>query len=344
LKLWFDVSNPFHANFFYPLIMELRREHDILITARKHGNTAQILEGKGLSHILVGRHGGGTPKGKLRAYAERTAKLTDLISKEKPDVLLTERDPSAVRVAFGLNIPAYTLFYDEREYFVNHMVFPLATKIFAPTFYTEQELSSQGVVHLDRVRWFHGFHTCYLKWCKIDARDNPLKEDDDDQVILVRPELEFASFFQGKADVLYETVKILSRRTDANIYVAPRTKSQEKAFSKLPVKIMNSALPENPVIYADVVAGAAETMLQEAFVIGVPAVCCAYWRMSKPMELLLKYINYSVNPTEVAKTIEDYLDKRRRNEFKEISQKIVSNMNNPLELILNELLGEVSKR
>jgi len=63
------------------------------------------------------------------------------------------------------------IFYDERETHVNQMVFPLASKIFVPRFYSFQELYQYGVTDLDKIVWFSGFHTGYLKDAPISAEN-----------------------------------------------------------------------------------------------------------------------------------------------------------------------------
>lgn len=164
------MSTPFQANFFASLIKELGQEFEFVVTARDHDNIQQILDAKKIEYIPVGKHGGRELGFKLEAYADTIRQLSPIIQREKPDVLLTERWPEAVRTAFGLNIPSWTIFYDEREKHVNQMVFPLATKVFVPRFYTFQELYQNGVIDPEKVVWFNGFHTGYLKGAQLESR------------------------------------------------------------------------------------------------------------------------------------------------------------------------------
>ena len=139
-KIWIAIGTPFQANFFAPLIKELEAECEFVVTARDHDGIHSILEAKGIDYVPVGKHGGKELSSKLEAYAETIQEMLPIAQKEKPDLVLTERWPEAVRVAFGLNIPSWTIFYDERETHVNQMVFPLASKIFTPRFYNLHEL------------------------------------------------------------------------------------------------------------------------------------------------------------------------------------------------------------
>jgi predicted glycosyltransferase len=174
-KIWVAMSTPFQANFFAPLIKELQKDYEFVVTAREHDNIARILNAKNIDYIQVGKHGGRELSNKLEAYADGIKSMIPIVSREKPDLLLTERWPEAVRVAFGLDIPAWTIFYDERETHVNQMVFPLASRVYVPRFYNFQEIYASGVTDPDKVAWFNGFHTGYLKGTKNNG-ENPYEK------------------------------------------------------------------------------------------------------------------------------------------------------------------------
>ncbi|MEM3641587.1 MAG: DUF354 domain-containing protein, partial [Candidatus Bathyarchaeia archaeon] len=350
-KIWIAMSTPFQVNFFYPLIKKLKGKFDFLITARNHDRIFSILDSLNLDYVSVGRHGGTERDGKLQAYAETIQQLIPVIKKEKPDLLLTERWPEAVRVAFGFDIPAWTIFYDEREYHVNRMVFPLSSKVFAPTFYNINELRNNGV-NPDSIVWFRGFHTCYLKDQKLNNGENPFLEMGyKPPIVLVRPEPEFASFFGRKETVLEKTVSLLSNngksKEEFNIVVFPRTENQAKTYQKYPVALIDDAFMDNPVAYADVTLGAAETMLMESFVLGKPAVSTVYWNESKPLAHLHKYIPHTRDPKEAVMHVLNYLDSKAREEFKSQSERIVSLMENPIakfEEEINKFYGGANEK
>lgn len=338
--IWIAISTPFQANFFYPLIKRLEKRFDFIITARDHDRIFSILDAKGLKYFPVGKHGGAELGGRLEAYAQNVQQLIPIIRNEEPDLLITERWPEAVRVAFGFDIPAWTIYYDEREHHVNRMVFPLSTKVFAPSFYTPLEMRQNGV-DTEKIVWFNGFHTCYLKGQTI-SQENVFRELGYKRpIILVRPEPEFATFFSQKQDTLERTVHLLSNshgaKNDFNIVVLPRTKNQASCYAKYPVTVMDDAIPENPVAHADVVLGAAETMLMEAFVLGKPAVSTIYWRESKPVAQLHKYILHITDPEVAAAKSLEYLDPNKQHEFREQAKLITNLMENPILKIEEEI-------
>jgi predicted glycosyltransferase len=336
-KIWVAMSTPFQANFFAPLIKELSGEYDFIVTARDHDNIQQILDAKKIEYIGVGKHGGRELSNKLEAYAETIQKLLPIVKREKPDILLTERWPEAVRTAFGLNIPSWTIFYDEREKHVNQMVFPLATRIFTPRFYTFQELYQNGVIDPDKVVWFNGFHTAYLKGAPI-MESNPYEDlDVEPPVVFVRPEPEFASFFPSRQLVLEKAVTLIQKSGRASVAVLPRTESQKRTYTKMGATILQESMTESPVAHSDVAVGAAETMLMEAFVLGKPSVSAIYWEPSKPVIELHKYIPHSHDPVEIAQQVDRFLDKDQVQAFKEKASLLVENMDNPVQLMVQEI-------
>jgi predicted glycosyltransferase/predicted transcriptional regulator len=347
-KIWIAISTPFQVNFFYPLIERLKKNFDFILTARNHDRIFSMLDARGLDYFPVGLHGGSTLHGKLQAYARTVQELAPIIEREKPDLLLTERWPEAVRVAFGLNIPAWTIYYDERERHVNRMVFPLSAKVFAPSFYTRTELQESGV-NPENVVWFNGFHTCYLKGqtCA-PASKNPFEKFGiNSPIVLIRPEPEFATFFHQKQNVLERTVSFLANNggleNDFNVVVVPRTKEQAVRYAKYPVTVMVDAIPDNPVAYADVTVGAAETMLMEAFVLGKPAVSTVYWEESKPVIELHRYIPHITEPKEAAAKVINFLNPEEQHKFREKAKLVTNLMENPIQKIeeeINNLCGE----
>ena len=336
-KIWVAMSTPFQANFFAPLIKELSGEFEFVVTARDHDNIQPILDRKKIDYIPVGKHGGRELSNKLEAYAETIQKLLPIVKREKPDLLLTERWPEAVRTAFGLNIPSWTIFYDEREKHVNQMVFPLATKVFTPRFYTFQELYQNGVIDPDKVVWFNGFHTGYLKG-EHDDGENPYREMGlEPPVVFVRPEPEFASFFGTHQQVLEKAVTMIQKAGKASLAVLPRTATQERRYAKMGVATLDESMIESPVAHSDVTIGAAETMLMEAFILGKPAVSAVYWEPSKPVIELHKYIPHSTNPGEIAGYVDNFLQEDQLTAFRERATLIVENMDNPVQLMIEEI-------
>ncbi len=337
-KIWVAMGTPFQANFFAPLIRSLSGEYEFLVTAREHDRITAILTAKKIDFLTVGSHGGKSLSNKLETYAKNIQQLLPIVEREKPDLLLTERWPEAVRVAFGLNIPSWGIFYDEREKHVNQMVFPLVSKVFSPRFYTFQELYQHGVNDPEKVVWFNGFHTCYLKGDQLTGINPYQKIKVEPPVVFVRPEPDFATFFPTHQPVLENAVGMIMKGGKANVVVLPRTEDQRKVYSRMGAKILDDSAMDSPVAYADVTLGAAETMLMEALVLGKPAVSSIYWEASKPVMELHRYIRHSTDPKTVAEYVTRYIeDDEEKRAFKERAALIVRSMDDPVQLMVDEI-------
>jgi predicted glycosyltransferase/predicted transcriptional regulator len=337
-KIWVACGTPFQANFYAPIIKELEDEFEFFVTARNHDNIPNILESKHIPHMVVGQHGGKELDAKLQAYARNIEEFAPIIKKERPDLLLTERWPEAVRVAFGFDIPVWTIFYDEREKHVNQMVFPLSSKVFTPRFYSFNELYKHGVNDPEKVVWFNGFHTGYLKGEQMPSPDSR-KLGVDPPAILIRPEPDFASFFRDHKPILEQTVEILKKNNGSkfSVVVSPRSLEQKKRFLSLGVPCVPDSLQEVPLAHVNVAVGAAETMLMEAFMLGKPSVSAIYWPPSKPVVELHKYIPHYTEPKAVADAALRYLDPDEAKNFRERTRTIIENMNNPAQIMVDEI-------
>jgi predicted transcriptional regulator len=201
-------------------------------------------------------------------------------------------------------------------------------------------LRRQGVVDLNRVVWFNGFHACYLKDYSLgdgEVNGNPFADAGlEPPIVLVRPEPDFAVYFQEKQFILEEAVKRLRREVDARVAVIPRSREQAKRFSENSV-LLNEAFYDVPVAYADVTVGAAETMLMESFVLGVPTVSAIYWEPSKPVAELHKYIPHFTSADEVVGQTVKFLDESEKESFRKKSERIVEKMENPIDKIVYEV-------
>ena len=65
MRIWFDLSNSPHINFFYSLIRDLEKEHEIIITCRPLANTIDLLKLHKLPFVVIGRHYGAKLSSKI---------------------------------------------------------------------------------------------------------------------------------------------------------------------------------------------------------------------------------------------------------------------------------------
>jgi predicted glycosyltransferase len=334
MKVICAVSTPFQVNFFEELTRR-RPDEEYLFAARDRDATLSMLEQKKLPYLSLGGYGGSSLEKKLEEFANSLIVMGETIIDFKPDLILTERYPPAVHAAHLADIPCWTIFNDEREFHVNRLTHPLAKRVLVPDFYDNDILRGQGVTIPEKIIWFHGFITCYLK-------DAPMPEEDPYKdlegireglpILLIRPEFEFSVFFKGYKPILEKVVKSILTHFDVNAVVLPRTSVQRKRYLKIGAIVPEYPLPGNPVAHSDIVLGSAETMLCEAFTLGIPAVSCIYWDLTVPMQILHKYIPKSTSPTEVSSLVSGFLEsKQKLRDYKENSKQVIGQMDNPVE-------------
>ena len=96
------MGTPFQANFFAPVIEELKDEIEFFITARDHDNIKQILDAKRIPYTTVGRHGGKELEGKLEAYAKNIEGFIPIIGPYIVTAINNSNDENCARFACGL--------------------------------------------------------------------------------------------------------------------------------------------------------------------------------------------------------------------------------------------------
>src|SRR5690242_14162265 len=110
MKIWFDCTAAAHPLVLKPVIDRFEaRGDEVLVTARDYGQTVGILDLLGIEHQVVGAHGGGSKLGKARALAGRSARLTAVAWKFRPDLAVAHGSVDLALVSQILLIPSAQL-------------------------------------------------------------------------------------------------------------------------------------------------------------------------------------------------------------------------------------------
>ena len=66
MKIWFDLTNSPHVQFFRQMIGELQDEgHQVVITSRNAANTTELLDMYGMEYTIVGKSYGKKLRNKI---------------------------------------------------------------------------------------------------------------------------------------------------------------------------------------------------------------------------------------------------------------------------------------
>ena len=76
MRIWIDLANSPHVPFFRPLVKEfIRRNHEVVVTARDFAETVELATSAGFAPEVIGGHGGGKLSGKAGNLVQRAMAL-----------------------------------------------------------------------------------------------------------------------------------------------------------------------------------------------------------------------------------------------------------------------------
>src|SRR5687768_7168116 len=87
--IWIDLDNSPHVPLFVPIIRHYReRDVDVIVTARDHSQTIELLNLAGLesTYHVIGRHYGRSKLNKIRGLFARAVKLASHIKRKRKRV------------------------------------------------------------------------------------------------------------------------------------------------------------------------------------------------------------------------------------------------------------------
>jgi len=305
MKIWIDITNTPHVSVLMPIIRELEKNHELIITARDFSETLSLLEKNGIVPIRLGEYMG---KGKVKKAFGMVARLwkmyrqipefdlslslggnyTSIISKlrRKPSVVFSDND-----ISFKL------------------FSFKYGTYFIFPTYFKTDHLNKKYGIKDEQVFKFDGFkEDIYIADYKPDPDfldQLPFKE-----FITIRPENLKASYVPSDSKTIVP--ELFKKFEHENILFLPRYE-EEKAYAK---GFKNIYIPNGPLIGLDVcyytkaMLTGAGTFAREAALLGTPAVSFfpgtefltvdvimqeAGWEFkSREPEEILEYVNSAV--------------------------------------------------
>lgn len=333
MKIWFDLSNSPHINLFLPIIRELEKEHEIIITCRPLANTVEMLDLVGLKYTVVGKHYGKKLLAKIYGYPIRVLQLFRFLKSKKPNVAISQSSFHSPLVAKLLGIPS--IYMNDNEHAKGNIPsFIFATKILVPEFLTLEMVRKQ-FGHPDKIVHYPGVKEgIYLSAMDFDRK----KEKQDRRNIYIRPEPWVAQYYKG--DINFLDPLILDLRDDFNIIILPRGKDQaqhyiDERFKGITVQSLPLTL-KKIVFDCDLFIGAGGTMTREIALLGIPTISVYQDDVLKVDEFMIsnKLMKHEPNLTST----------QVRKHLKELNVKSADNVllqkgNKARELIISELLA-----
>jgi uncharacterized protein len=273
MRIWIDLGNSPHVNFFADMIKELQKQHEVILTTRPFANTIDLLKLHGFEYHLVGRHYGANKVKKLLGFSLRVWQLYRFLRKRRIDVAISHSCFNSPIVARLLG--ARSVYLNDNEHAAgNRIAFPWATTIMVPEFLSLDKVKRQWgtpakVVQYPGVK--EGIYLWRLRGARADvARDvQPHPAE-----IFIRPEPWAAQYYRGAIDFMDDL--IISLKNKYKVVVLPRGERQAVHYRQ--DKFAGIVIPENALSLEAIrgrcrlFIGAGGTMTREAAVLGIPTV------------------------------------------------------------------------
>ncbi|MEM1553310.1 MAG: DUF354 domain-containing protein [Thermoproteota archaeon] len=271
-----DVLTPKQALLFGKVNEKLSKKCKTIIVSRKYIELTNIFKLSRIEPVTVGEHGGRDLYNKLILSLKRTIKLSDLMKKLSPELVLSFSSPEAARAAFGLNIPHISVNDSPHSTYVAKLTIPLSKKLLTPKIvgknaWIKYGISPKDIVtynSLDPVAWLRDFipNRSILKKYGLS----------EGEYIVYRPEEYKASYLRNGA----LTVKMIHRVYSKEKYlkrlklvIVPRyeKKTYRNIFRNVDVVILDHGEDTRSILfYSKCFIGAGGTMNAEATLLGVP--------------------------------------------------------------------------
>jgi predicted glycosyltransferase len=279
MRIWIDLANSPHVPFFRSLATEfIKRNHEVVVTAREFAETVELAEAAGFSAQVIGGHGGGKLFGKAGNLVQRGLALARWGRGRGLDLAVSHNSYSQVLAARALSLKTVTLMDYEHQP-ANHLAFRLASRVIVPHSFPESALARFGVPP-EKVKRYSGIkEDVYLADFEIDPDfDKQLGQlgiSPDDILITVRPPASEALYHRFENQLFDQLLERLLASPTAKVVLLPRNAAQRETYSSQ--KTANLILPPgsidgpNLIAHSDLVISAGGTMNREAAALGIPA-------------------------------------------------------------------------
>ena len=142
MRIWIDLTNSPHVNFFDGMIRELKQNHEVLLTCRPLANTIELLELFGFSHHIVGKHYGQSKIMKVLGFIIRIGQLYSFLKNKNIDVAISHSSFYSPVVSKLLGIRS--IYLNDNEHAAgNKISFVFTDQIMIPEFLDIKKVEKQ---------------------------------------------------------------------------------------------------------------------------------------------------------------------------------------------------------
>ena len=281
MRIWIDLANSPHVPFFRSLANEfIRRDHEVVVTARDFAETVKLAEAAGFGPRVIGGHGGGKLSGKAGNLVQRALALARWARGREFDLAVSHNSYSQILAARALSLRTVTLMDYEHQP-ANHLAFRMASRIIIPQAFPEAALARFGASP-GKVKRYAGIkEDVYLANFQSDPEFQrqlgSLGINASDVLVTVRPPASGALYHRFENELFDRLLDHLLATPAVKVVLLPRNDSQRRTYSARGEADANLIVPPNPldgpnlIAHSDLVVSAGGTMNREAAALGIPA-------------------------------------------------------------------------
>ncbi|OEU63337.1 MAG: hypothetical protein BBJ57_05200 [Desulfobacterales bacterium PC51MH44] len=274
MKIWIDLTNSPHVNFFAGMIMDLQKDHDVLLTCRPLANTIELLDIHALPYHIIGKHYGKSIVNKTLGFIIRICQLLVFLCGKNIDVAISHSSFYSPVVAWFLGIRSIYL-NDNEHAQGNRVSFVFADKIMVPKFLDIQKVQKQWAGPEKIIQYPGVKEGIYLWDYKPSISDNfEVDDKEHKKIIFIRPEPWTAQYYKGERSFIDQV--LMQLRDIFSIVLLPRGDAQKDYYRQ--EKFTGITVLEQSISLSDIVEncdlfiGAGGTMTREAAVLGIPTI------------------------------------------------------------------------
>ncbi len=273
-RVWIDLTNSPHVVFFRPILRRLDEAGiESVVTARDFAQTIGLLERFGITHTVIGRHGGASLRGKGLGLLRRSTALVRFGRGRGLSQAVSHGSNDLAVAARLLRLHSTVLHDYEGAAGMHRINFRLADKVMLPEVIPFESLAALG---LDRRRYrsYPGLkeQVALADFAPDAGVLEELHLDPERPIVVLRPPATMSLYHRGLENTLFDDVLARLLDGDTQVVLLPRTPEQAASFAGARGVVIPARPVDGPslVWLADAVISAGGTMNREAAVLGVP--------------------------------------------------------------------------
>lgn len=271
-KIWIDLENSPHVPFFHPIIGELQKQFNIVVTARDCFQVCGLADLFQMKYRRIGRHYGKHVLNKFAGLLIRSLQILPTAIREKPDLAINHGSRSQLLVCSLLNIPSLLLLDYEH-----------AKKLSNPTWIMTPEVIPAGNIHFDASRILHypGLkEDVYVPSFRPDPGImKELNLSPESLIVTIRPPATEAHYHNPEGEQLFVDIINFLAPANATLVILPRNDRQKDFINRTWPELCAQGVVRIPdhvvdglnlIWHSDLVISGGGTINREAAALGVP--------------------------------------------------------------------------